>query len=159
MSNGGLMNLNRMAVLIALAGIAIRLILIFEFHRYDLFRPEPVKIAVSLAKTARFADPYMIPTGFTAHAAPLYPILISPLYYFFGDNRTADFARVILSVIVAAVSYAVLPFVAQALDISASVGILAGFTGALLPAHFWPESMGQFETAFVPLFLEISVIL
>jgi len=151
--------LTRISVLIWLAAMVIRLVIVFAFGRYELFRPEPVRIAISLANSGAFADPYAIPTGFTAHAAPLYPAMLAPIYYFFGDTRAADFARIILSVAAASASYALLPGVAQALGMGAAAGILAGAAGALLPAHFWPESMGEFETAWVPVFLEISVIL
>jgi hypothetical protein len=150
--------LTRISLAIWLAGFAVRLTLVFGFHRYELFRAEPVKIAVSLAKTGAFANPYSIPTGFTAHAAPLYPIAIAPLYRFFGDSRTADFARIVFSIAIASASYALLPAVAAALGIPLTAGILAGLAGALLPAHYWPESMGEFETAWVPLFLELSLI-
>lgn len=151
--------MTRISLLLWFVGLVVRLTLVFGLDRYELFRPEPVKIAISLAKTRAFADPYAIPTGFTAHAAPLYPAILAPLYYFWGDSRTADFLRVILSVAVASAGYALLPWVARALRMRVEVGVLAGAVGALLPAHFWPESMGGFETAWLPLFLEISVIL
>ncbi len=137
------MSLNRISLVIWLAGVMVRLVLVFPLHRYELFRPEVVKIAISLAKTGNFADPFSIPTGYTAHIAPVYPLVISPLYRLLGDTSTADFARIVLSIAVAAVSYALLPFVATAIRMSASVGIVAGLTGALLPSHFWPESMGE----------------
>jgi hypothetical protein len=151
--------MTRVSLLLWSLGLAVRLTLVFGFHRYELFRPEPVKIAISLAKTGAFADPYAVPTGFTAHAAPFYPALLAPIYYFWGDSQTADFLRIILSIAVAAAGYALLPAVAAALRMRAAVGVLAGAVGALLPAHFWPESMGEFETAWVPLFLEASAIL
>ncbi len=153
------MSLNRISLVIWLAGVMVRLVLVFPLHRYELFRPEVVKIAISLAKTGNFADPFSIPTGYTAHIAPVYPLVISPLYRLLGDTSTADFARIVLSIAVAAVSYALLPFVATAIRMSASVGIVAGLTGALLPSHFWPESMGETEAAFSPVFIELTVIL
>jgi hypothetical protein len=44
---------------------------------------ETVAIARSLATTGRFADPYApVPTGFTAHSAPLYPAFLAlPLWF------------------------------------------------------------------------------
>ena len=153
------MKLAKICTAIWICAVAARLTIVFGFHNIDLFRPEPVKIALSLAKTGSFANPYAIPTGFTAHAAPLYPAFLYAVYYLFGDTRLADIVRVVLSIAVAALSYALLPVVARALGTPVAAGVIAGFTGALLPAHLWPESMGQFETAWVAVFLEMSVIL
>jgi hypothetical protein len=149
----------RAALFIWICGASVRSFFAFGAHDLDLMRPEPVKIAISLAQTGRFADPYALPTGLTAHSAPLYPWMLTPIYFLLGATRTADLARVVLAIGVAAVSYALLPFVARALAIPVGAGVLAGFAGALLPAHYWPESNGQFETPFIAVFLELSVIL
>jgi hypothetical protein len=135
------------------------LLLAFGFQRIDLFRPEPVKIAIAIAQTEAFANPYAAPTGYTAHAAPIYPLFLAPIYYFFGTGRAADLIRVALSIAAASLSYALLPVVARWLGMPVRAGILAGWVGALFPAHYWPESMGQFETAWVAVFIELSVIL
>src|SRR5258708_4919991 len=64
-------NVRRISLAIWVLAFAIRLTLVFGFERQELGRPEPVRIAVSLAKNGAFADPYEIPTGPTAHTAPL----------------------------------------------------------------------------------------
>ena len=43
-------------------------------------RIEVSRIAESIAWQGKFADPYMIPTGPTAHNAPIYPFLLSLVY-------------------------------------------------------------------------------
>lgn len=40
-------------------------------------RNEIVRIAASLNEKGAFADPYMIPTGPTAHHAPVFPLLLA----------------------------------------------------------------------------------
>jgi hypothetical protein len=153
------LKLSRVSLAIWICGIAVRSYLAFGAGDLDLMHPEPVKIAISLAQTGRFADPYAVPTGLTAHSPPIFPWILAPIYFFLGDTRTADLVRVALAIVVASASYAILPFAARALAIPVGAGILAGFVGALLPAHYWPESNGQFETPFAALFLILSVIL
>lgn len=152
------MRLIRISLTIYLVALAIRLTLVFGFHRYEIGRPEPVRIAISLATNGSFADPHETPTGPTAHVAPLYPLFLSPLYALLGDTRAADFARMVLAAAVASAEYALLPWVAQSLGIGLFPGILAGAAGALVPWHFWPECMGDFEAPWVAVFLELSVI-
>jgi hypothetical protein len=43
-------------------------------------------IAISLLDTGQFANPYMLPTGPTAHLPPLIPFIISLIYRSFGRN-------------------------------------------------------------------------
>jgi hypothetical protein len=150
--------LTRISLAIYLVALAIRLTLIFGFHRYEIGRPEAVRVAISLATHGSFADPHDTPTGPTAHVAPIYPLFLAPIYAVLGDTRAADFARMALSAAVASAEYALLPWVAQSLGIGLLPGILAGAAGTLVPWHFWPECMGDFEVSWVAVFLELSVI-
>jgi len=147
------------SVVVFLLAAAVRLTLIFGFHHYEIGRPEPIRIAISLAADGSFANPYKVPTGPTAHVAPLYPALIAPLYVAWGNTARADLARFALNALAASVEYALLPFVAGALGLGVWTGILAGLGGALIPLHLWPECMGDFETTWVALFLEVATIL
>lgn len=148
----------RLSCLIFICAAALRLTLVFGFDHYQIGRPEPIRIAISLAEHGTFADPYAIPTGPTAHSPPLYPAMIAPLYRIWGNTLRADFARFVLNTIAASVEYALLPWVAMALGLGVWPGILAGFGGALLPLHGWAECVGDFEATWVALFLEIATI-
>jgi hypothetical protein len=147
------------AVAIYFLALLVRLAWIFGFHGYQFGRPEPVMIAISLAKTGTFGNPYAIPTGPTAHAPPVYPALIAPIYALLGDTPKADFVRFTFNAAAASGEYALLPYVAEAFGIGAWPGLIAGFGGALVPLHHWPECMGEFETTFTALFIEISALL
>ncbi len=138
--------------------LAARLVLLFGFHRYEISRPEAVKIAISLAERGAFADPYYVATGPTAHTAPVYPALIAPFYAWFGDSNRADFLRFAFNAAVASVGYALLPAIADALGIGWGLGVLAGLAGALIPLHHWPECMGQFENTCTGVFLELALL-
>ena len=49
------------SALIFMIAAAVRLPLIFVFHHYEIGRPEPIRIAISLARSGAFADPYALP--------------------------------------------------------------------------------------------------
>jgi len=147
------------SALIFLIAASIRLTLIFGFDEYGIGRPEPIRIAISLARNGSFADPYALPTGPTAHSAPVYPALIAPFYAIWGNTRDADFARFTLNTLAASVEYALLPQVAIALGFGPWPGILAGLGGALVPLQFWAECLGDFETTWIALFLEAVTLL
>lgn len=142
------------SILIFLIAATIRLTLLCVLHYYEIGRPEPIRIAISLARNGAFADPYALPTGPTAHSAPLYPAMIAPLYAIWADTYRADFARFTLNALAASVQYALLPGIAAALGLGMWPGILAGLGGASVPLHYWAECLGDFETTWIALFLE-----
>jgi hypothetical protein len=141
-----------------LLAAVVRLTLVFGFHRFEIGRPETIKIAIALATKGEFADPYVIPTGPTAHNPPLYPVLIASFYRVFGDTPAADYGRMAFNTLVASAEYALLPLVSSALGLGLWPGILAGVGGALIPLHLWPECAGEFEQDFTGLILEWSTI-
>ena len=150
--------INRFCVLIFVLALAVRLTMLFQFHMYQVARSEAVRTAISLARTGDFADPYVLPTGFTAHNPPVYPALIAPLYALWGDTLAADRARFALNATAASVQYALLPPIAMALGLGFWPGLLAGLGGALIPLHYWADSMGDFENTFTALFLELTLL-
>lgn len=150
--------LRRAALGIYLLAAMVRLTLVFGFGLYEIGRPEPVRIAISLARSGTFADPYVIPTGPTAHVPPFYPWLIAPIYRLWGDTRSADLVRIGFSAATGSAEYALLPYVSASLGMGALTGVTAGLAGAVLPVHHWQESQGDFETAWTAVFLQLSVI-
>jgi len=148
----------RACLMIFVLALAVRLTLLFGFHRYEFSRPEAVKIAISLAQHGAFADPYYIPTGPTAHTAPIYPALIAPFYALLGDSDRADLARFAFNAVIASVGYALLPLLAEALGIGWWTGMLAGLAGSLIPLHHWPECLGLFENTCTGVFLELATL-
>src|SRR5258707_8832469 len=49
--------------------------------------PESLNLARSLASHGTFADPYhAMPTGYSAHLAPLYPLLLAAVLRLFGGT-------------------------------------------------------------------------
>jgi hypothetical protein len=83
----------RAFVLIFLLSFAVRTVLlaVWVSNHEDFYRlgGEIRRVAMSLLRTGQFADPYMIPTGPTAHPTPLSPALLALIYHAFGMTATA----------------------------------------------------------------------
>ena len=99
-------------------------------------RWEMQAVAVSLAETGRFADPYMLPTGPTAHLPPIPPAISGLIYRTFDLTLTAGYIAWVLRVAFYAALWGMLPWLAGRVGLGAQVGALAGIAGALLPR--WP---------------------
>lgn len=84
----------RIARLVFVAAFAVRLGLNFALP--DLYSIPPMKmerVAASFGATGELANPYMTPTGPTAHLLPLYPILLGTLYRLFGTGTEGQIAQ------------------------------------------------------------------
>jgi hypothetical protein len=100
---------------------------------------EMENIARSLALHGTFADPYILPTGPTAHTAPGYPILLGLIFLLFGTGVGGEIASRILSALAASVQYALLPRVSMALGLPRFTGAVAGLLAALAPYKGYVE--------------------
>ena len=88
-------------------------------------------IAISLVKTGEFANPYMIPTGPTAHLPPLHPWLISLIYRAFGLTEQGGFAAYLYMVLTFSLMFALLPWLGEKLGLGRPAGLIGGLIGAL----------------------------
>ncbi len=100
---------------------------------------EMENIARSLALHGSFADPYILPTGPTAHTAPGYPILLGLIFLLFGTGLAGEIASRIASAIVASFQYALLPRVSTSLGLPRFTGAVAGLLAALAPYKSYVE--------------------
>ena len=79
-------------VIFALA-FALRLTLAILFPTFGVAAPsEMERVARSWAMTGQLANPYLVPTGPTAHLAPLYPMLTGSILWMFGTGEGGGFA-------------------------------------------------------------------
>ena len=119
----------------------------FAIHMFFLTKVDPryvrphtrwemQAVAVSLAETGRFADPYMLPTGPTAHLPPIPPTISGLIFRTFGLTLTAGYIAWVLRVAFFAALWGMLPWLAGRVGLGAQVGALAGIAGALIPR--WP---------------------
>jgi hypothetical protein len=150
--------MRRVSVFLFVMALSLRLTLLFGFHRYGHGNSECMGIARSLASGHGFADPYSIPTGPTAHCAPVYPAMSAPLFALFGETERIDVARFALNSTAAAAGYALMPAIAEGLGMGWPAGAVAALIGAVVPLHYWPECVDDFENSWSALFLEIAVL-
>lgn len=118
---------------------------------------ETVRVALSLAHHNTFADPFLLPTGATAHVAPAFPFLLSVLYRIFGDGLAGDTAKRVTECAVSSLGYALLPAIARACGWREAVGIGAGLWGAVIPLDRYEEISGNFESSWAALLLMLLV--
>lgn len=96
-------------------------------------RWEVQAIAVSLAETGRFANPYLLPTGPTAHLPPIPPALTGLVYRIFGLSRASGYVAWMVHALPFAILWGLLPWFAARIGLGTRTGVLAGCAGALLP--------------------------
>lgn len=125
---------------------ALRLAML-PFIPRDLIPPNPKwetgAVAISLAQTGRFADPYLIPTGPTAHMPPLQVWMSSLLYRALGVGVAGGLTRWIIILALYSVLWASLPWLGGRLGVGREAGFLAGLAGAVtlgFPAELEPVS-------------------
>lgn len=102
-------------------------------------RWENSAIALSLVEHGRFADPYMIPTGPTAHLPPLVPGIIAICWSLFGMGLAGGYAEWIFSLTAFSALYALLPWFGGKFGLGREAGVIGGLAGSLIalpPANF-----------------------
>jgi hypothetical protein len=96
-------------------------------------RWEASSISVSLATTGQFADPYMLPTGPTAHLPPIPPAIDGLIFRLFGLTLVAGYIAWLVRMATWAALWGLLPWIGARVGLGGGAGALAGFAGALVP--------------------------
>ncbi|KPK80934.1 MAG: hypothetical protein AMS25_08385 [Gemmatimonas sp. SM23_52] len=129
----------RSFIIIFLLAFAIRGFFLTKVsHRYIVphTRWEMEATAFSLAERGEFADPYIIPTGPTAHLPPIMPGILALIWTLFGMGLAAGYAAWLFRIATYSAMYAMLPWLAGKLGVGRQPGVLAGVAGALIAV--WP---------------------
>lgn len=103
--------------------------LILGFPETQLAEME--QLARNLLLTGSLSDPYALPTGPSAHHAPLYPALLSMVFHWFGTGRQAAVAAGCMNLAFASAQYAVLPLLARIAAVPVSIGVSAALIGVV----------------------------
>lgn len=133
--------------IIFLLSFAIRTALLLSWMtpRQYIF-PETATETGAVAKTlferGEYADPYVIPTGPTAHPQPIYTGMIALLYHLFGMTLTAGYVRCFLAIASFSAMYAMIPWFAGRVGIGRAAGVLGGLAGAVIPQQSLNEVIG-----------------
>jgi hypothetical protein len=143
-------------LLIFTVAFAIRLVMLVHYrHDIDQVGEEP-KIAYALIAKGEFADPYVLPTGPTAHSTPFFPVLLVGVYKTFGTGFAGQFARGLLIIFGYSLLFALYPTFASAFGFPYEAGLLGGFISALVPVRRsaevfrgWEETWSGIALAFL----------
>ena len=137
----------RTSVLIFLVAFLIRGAILFSgMTPQQWIRPETNteggRVALTLYETGRYADPYVVPSGPTAHPLPLNTFLFALLYEVFGFTLTAGYARCLLHIAAYSMMYALIFRLAERLGVGRRAGLIGGLAGALVPYQSSEEVIG-----------------
>jgi 4-amino-4-deoxy-L-arabinose transferase-like glycosyltransferase len=92
--------------------------------------------AYALAERGEFADPYMVPSGPTAHLPPIMPGILALIWRLFGLGLAGGYAGWLFRIATYCAMYAMLPWLAGRLGVGRQAGLIAGIAGALIAQ--WP---------------------
>jgi len=131
-------------VIIFALAFAVRVAFIFlaGLDRQPLNFGEVDRVAESIISRHVFGNPYALPTGPTAHLAPVYTWLVSLLFRLFGSESLRTVSVLTFNAACASGQYALLVVFARVCRLSRRVGILAGGVGALVPLRPLVETRG-----------------
>ena len=144
----------QLASLIFLIGLVIRLVLLFVSHGYRA--PDPTELertAISLATTGVYGNPYLRPTGPTAHVAPGYTLILALIFRIFGTGLRGGIVQGVVACVTSSLLWALLPSASRWIFGTNRPGILAGLTGAIVVARPLVEIKGDWEAPYTAIAL------
>jgi len=106
---------------------------------------EQLQLARNLAAGHGYVNPWAAPTGPTAMYTPGHPLLMAALFKIFGSGEigSAGYAAFIIQrILLSALTYAMLPLVAERLGWGRRTGFVAGLAGIFVPIHLLVEMRG-----------------
>jgi hypothetical protein len=106
------------------------------------YHVEVEAVARSLVVGGGYANPYLIPTGPTAHPLPVQTALQALVYLLFGVTAAAGFARSLLGIVAQAASFAALPWLAERVGLGRRAGFLGGMAAAVIPWNGIGDALG-----------------
>jgi hypothetical protein len=143
-------------VLLFLLGIASRIAALAVLHvKPSLDFAECELIAKSIAAHNLLGDPYKIPTGATAHHAPVYPFLLSLIFRAFAYGSAGAVGMMMMNISFASLQYALLPLLGLFKG-STRAPLVAAFLGALVPWRIYKDI--RWETSLTGLVLLLAVV-
>lgn len=125
----------RAFIIIFLLGFSIRVFFLTQVPERRILpndRMEDTAIATSMLEGGGFADPYMIPTGPTAHLPPLVPGILALFWGLFGMGLAGGYAARLFSITAFSALYALVPWFGGKLGLGREAGVLGGIVGSLI---------------------------
>ncbi|MGO9127681.1 MAG: hypothetical protein ACLP6G_22670 [Terriglobales bacterium] len=147
------------ALVIFSLSFGIRFTLLLHYRDKITTVGEGPRIAYALITKGEFADPYIVPTGPTAHTTPFFPFLLAAVYKVFGFTFAGQFVRCLVIIGGYSILYGLYPALASAFGFPYQAGLVAGFFAALLPVKRSFEVFRAWEEPWAALSLAALLIL
>jgi len=117
------------------------------------FNNEPQKVAEQLLSGNGFSNPFLLPTGPTAHLAPGFPALLAVIYAIFGNGIAGSLAADTVNAAIGAAVASLLPVAVLLCGAGPIAALFAGLFYAMLPPQPYTESKGGWEAVIGALLL------
>lgn len=134
----------RPCLLVFVVALGVRLFFMFSLVPSDALYPsddwELDAIAMSLVNEGEFANPYIVPTGPTAHLAPIPPFMLALVYKVFGVTLVGGIVGWLLRTLFQSAIWGLLPWIGERTGLGWKAGLAGGLAGAL-----WPQWLAHGE--------------
>lgn len=145
------------AAVFALA-LAIRLLLAFGWPALGTLPPtEMERTARNWAETGELGNPYLTPTGPTAHVAPLYPLMLGLVYRIGGTEQPGPPGQWLLGCTLSALRCALMLPLAVVLGLGLRTGLIAAIASCFVITAVGTEIRGAWEAPAAALALMFFV--
>jgi hypothetical protein len=147
------------ALVIFSLSFGVRFTLLMHYRHDIMSVGEGPRIAYALITKGEFADPYIVPTGPTAHTTPFFPFLLAAVYKVFGFTFAGQFVRCLVIISGYSLLYALYPAIGSAFGFPYLAGLLTGFFAALFPVKRSFEVFRAWEEPWAALSLAALLLL
>ena len=110
-------------------------------------RTENLRVGVTLAEKGYLGDPFILPTGPTAHVSPVYPAVVAAVHSVTRDEPRTVAILSVIGAIVSACNVAMLLPLARRMRLPPGTGALAALVW-VAPVFAWIELSAEHETTF-----------
>lgn len=114
---------------------------------------EMMKIAKSVVQTGEYADPYIVPSGLTAHSPPLFPLLLAGLLAAFDQAAISQIATSVFACIASALRCGLVPLFALDAGLTPPMALVAGVISVFYIGALQTEVNGSLDGPYVALAL------
>jgi len=150
--------MRRFALTLFFVALALRLAIAWKSAMFSIEgRSEAENIAVNLATTGEYGNPYGWFTGPTAHSSPVYPLFLAALYSILGTGAAARMATVAITSALAALRCALLPLFALDAGLDRRIAVLSGVLSTIYVGSLQSEVRGHSDVAWLGLVLLVLV--
>lgn len=150
--------LKRYSVAVFIFSFGLRAAVAWKMGFFRHFQSdEMVRIALSVLRYHEYGNPYLIPTGPTAHEMPVYPLFMSLIYLLFGTGAAGEAVKILIACAVTALRCALLPRFCMAAGLGRAVGIISGALATVYISALQTELRGNWDGPWQALALLVLI--